>query len=71
MVNFPTKAQRFDAAVKAEINGDVAVLLAQKLGFEDFEGIEAIADPTTATAEDVATLLNSIIAILVPAPETP
>lgn len=67
MVNFPTKAQRFDASVKADVNA----LLSEKLGFADFTEIEAIADPSTATAEDVATLLNSIIAIINPAPEAP
>lgn len=67
MANFPTKAQRFDAAVKADVNA----LLSEKLGFADFAEIEAIADPSTATAEDVATLLNSIIAIINPAPEAP
>ena len=71
MANYPTKAQRFDAALKAELTGATASALSEKISFSDFEDIEAIADPSTATAEDVATLLNSIIAIINPAPEAP
>jgi BioD-like phosphotransacetylase family protein len=53
MANFPTKAQRFDANLKAEV--DTKVLLA---------AVVAIADPVTATSEDIANKVNEILAAL-------
>ena len=57
MANFPTKAQRFDANLQTEI-------MAEAVAKADFTAIIAIADPTTATAEDVANKVNEILAAL-------
>lgn len=57
MANFPTKAQRFDANLQAEIMADVPAKA-------DFTAIAAIATPATATAEEVANKVNEILAVL-------
>lgn len=63
-MSYPNKAMRLDAALKQSIEAatedaieavDTSVLL---------EDVEAIADPTTATAEDVATKVNEILTAL-------
>ena len=67
-MSYPNKAMRLDAALKQSIEVstetaietaieavDTSVLLAE---------VEAIADPTTATAEDVATKVNEILTAL-------
>ena len=63
-MSYPNKAMRLEAALKQSIEVAIETAIEAVDTSVLLEDVEAIADPTTATAEDVATKVNEILTAL-------